>query len=435
MRRWALILCGAALAVPVQAQDVAPVPIDKPAAAPAPAVAADSNVAPFYAARPGRLVWLAGTDSRAAAAKLVEILKRASIDGFAEGPTIASFVETAIAGGTAADDQTISSAWVRYVQALRRPVDGVSFGDATLQLAPPNANKILAETLAAPSLTAHVEAVAGINPFYAALRDNAFAAGQQDDPHVRATLDRLRLLPAKGRAILVDVANAQLMELENGKVVDTMKVIVGKPDFPTPLLAGKIWYVTFNPYWHIPLDVAKRKVAPIVLKRGVSYLTAARYETVAAFSGDDKEEAVDPKSIDWKAVAAGTADAHIRQLTGPNNMMGKMKFGFVNDYGIFLHDTPHKDLFLKEKRNLSLGCVRVERPSDFAEWLFRHTPPVPGSDAEQNVRIDQGVPIYISYLTARADGDKIAFADDVYKLDAAPAGGTAVVAATAPADK
>ena len=78
--------------------------------------------------------------------------------------------------------------------------------------------------------------------------------------------------------------------------------------------------------------------------------------------------------------------------------MGKMKFGFVNDYGIFLHDTPHKDLFDKAKRNLSLGCVRVERPQDLAQWLFRHTPPVPGDDAEQNVRIDQGVPIYISYM-------------------------------------
>ena len=119
-----------------------------------------------------------------------------------------------------------------------------------------------------------------MNPLYAALRDGRDRAGQQDDPHVRATLDRLRLVPAKGRAILVDVANAQLMMLEDGHVVDTMKVIVGKPDFATPLLAGTIWYVTFNPYWHIPQDVAKRKVAPIVLKRGVNYLKAARYQTV-----------------------------------------------------------------------------------------------------------------------------------------------------------
>ena len=226
--------------------------------------------------------------------------------------------------------------------------------------------------------------------------------------------------PATGHAILVDVANAELMLLENGQVVDRMKAVVGKPDFPTPLLAGTIHYVTFNPYWHIPQDVAKRKVAPIVIKRGVSYLKAARYQTVAAFGGD-KEQPIDPSSIDWKAVAKGDVEVNIRQLTGPNNMMGKMKFGFVNDYGIFLHDTPHKNFFAMSKRNLSLGCVRVEHPERLAAWLLGHDPVPPGTDAEQNVQLDKGVPIYISYLTARPDGDKLAFANDVYKLDGGPA--------------
>jgi murein L,D-transpeptidase YcbB/YkuD len=421
MRAWALWVSAAAMgaAAPALAQDadVAPAPVVAPAVAAAPAPVLSSDVAPFYAAHPTTLVWLKDADTRAAAAKLVEVLKRAPIDGLADGPALASSVETALASGTPADDQIVSNAWVRYVQAVKRPVTGVSFGDPTLQLEAPSASAILAEATVAPSLAAYIDSVANVNPFYAALRADAIATGQQDDPHVIATLDRLRLIPPKGRAILVDAANAQLMMLKDGQVVDTMKVIVGKPDFPTPLLAGKIWYVTFNPYWHIPQDVAKRKVAPIVLKRGVKYLKAARYQTVEAFGGD-KEVPIDPESIDWKAVAAGTVEAHIRQLTGPHNMMGKMKFGFVNDYGIFLHDTPHKDLFDKAKRNLSLGCVRVERPPELAEWLFGGPPPVPSDDAEQNVRIgEEGVPIYISYLTARPNGDTIAFADDVYKLD------------------
>lgn len=433
MQRWTYLLAAAAIgaATPALAQDadVAPVAAPKPPPTP-PIVVADSDVSPFYAGHPGTLVWLRDADSRAAAAKLVDILKRAPIDGLSDGPVLASSVETALAAGTPADDQVISTAWVRYVQALRKPVGGVSFGDPSLQLKPPSATDVLTKAFGAPSLAAHIDAVASVNPFYSALRDDAVASGQQDDPHVRATLDRLRLVPAKGRAILVDAANAQLMELEDGKVVDTMKVIVGKPDFPTPLLAGKIWYVTLNPYWHIPPDVAKRKVAPIILKRGVSYLTAARYQTVAAFGGD-KEQPIDPTSIDWKAVAAGTEDAHIRQLVGPNNMMGKMKFGFVNDYGIFLHDTPHKDLFAKAKRNLSLGCVRVEHPQDLAQWLFGHEVPMPGDDAEQNIRIDDGVPVYISYLTARPDGETIAFADDVYKLDGDKSGGQTIASTAA----
>ena len=439
MRIWvAALSIGIGVAAPAWAQeDVAPA--KPPAVVPAvamPAAVADSNVAPFYAAHPGTLLWLKDADSRAAAAKLEQILKSAPIDGFAEGPALATSIEAALASGTNTDDQIISTAWVRYVQALDRPVQGVSFGDPALQLQAPNAYRILSDTLAAPSLAQHLDTVSSVNPFYASLRSDAIAAGQQDDPHVRATLDRLRLVPAKGRAILVDAANAQLMMLEDGQVVDTMKVIVGKPDFATPLIASTIWYVTFNPYWHIPQDVAKRKVAPIVLKRGVSYLKAARYQTVAAFGGD-KEEPIDPSSIDWKAVAAGTIDAHIRQLSGPQNMMGKMKFGFVNDYGIFLHDTPHKDLFAKTRRNLSLGCVRLEKPQALAEWLFRgNLPTLDGDDSEQNIRIGEtGVPVYISYLTARPDGHTIAFADDVYKLDATSGGGKAVAAAAPSAAK
>jgi murein L,D-transpeptidase YcbB/YkuD len=427
MRRAAYWMAGIgllALAGPLQAQDadVAPAAVAAPVAAPAPAPVAASDVQPFYAAHPGTLVWLRDLDSRAAATRLVDILKRAPIDGLIQGPALASSVEAALASGTAADDAIISTAWVRYVQALKAPVTNVSYGDPALQLQAPSASAILSATLAAPSLAVHLDQVSNVNPLYAALRGDAIAQGQQDDPHVRASLDRLRLLPATGRVILVDVANQQLMMLEDGQAVDTMKVIVGKEKAQTPLLAGTIHYVTFNPYWHIPQDVAKRVVAPLVLKRGVAYLKAARYQTVAAFGGD-KEEPIDPASIDWKAVAAGTIEANIRQLSGPQNMMGKMKFGFVNDYGIFLHDTPHKNLFAKAKRNLSLGCVRLEHPERLAQWLLGREPTPPGDGSEQNVLIDtpdhRGVPVYITYLTARPDGDQLAFAPDVYKLDGA----------------
>jgi murein L,D-transpeptidase YcbB/YkuD len=431
MRRWMVWVAAAGMAAPVYAQDadVAPAAIGKPVVAEAPVPPPDSNVAPFYASHPGTLVWLRDPATRAAAAKLVDVLKRAPIDGLADGPQLATSVEAAIARGQPLDDQTISTAWVRYVQALKRPVEGVSFGDPSLKIAPPSAASVLSSAAGAPSLAAHVDAVSNVNPLYASLRDAAIAGGQQSDPHVLASLDRLRLVPAKGRALLVDVANAQLLMLKDGQVTDTMKVIVGKPDFPTPLIAGKIWYITYNPYWHIPQDVAKRKVAPIVLKRGVSYLKAARYQTVAAFGGA-KEEPIDPTSVDWKAVAAGDVEVNIRQLSGPYNMMGKMKFGFDNPYGIFLHDTPHKDLFAKARRNLSLGCVRVERPPELAEWLLGHEPEVPGDDSEQNVLIGkEGVPIFVSYLTARPDGGKVAFADDVYKLDGDAGGGAQAIAA------
>ena len=412
----------------------APVPATVPTeAATAPVVLADSAVDAFYAARGGAALWFRNADSRAAADRLLSRLRYADLDGLAEGPGTAAAIEAAIARGLPDDDKAISVAWVRYVRALKGPVSGVSYGDPALALTAPSADAILRESEGATSLTAYVDQVASVNPFYSSLRDAALKQESATDPHVRATLDRLRLLPARGRAILVDVANAQLMMLENGQVVDTMKVIVGKPDAATPLLAGTIHYVTFNPYWHIPQDVARRKVAPIVIKRGVSYLKSARYETVAAF-GYEKEEPIDPESVDWKAVADGSVEVHIRQKAGGNNMMGAMKFGFVNDYGIFLHDTPHKQLFAKSKRNLSLGCIRVERPPVLAHWLLGRDPVPPSDGSEQLVQVDKGVPIYILSLTARPDGEKLAFADDVYRLDGGtskPAISVATVSASA----
>jgi murein L,D-transpeptidase YcbB/YkuD len=407
----------ASLPAVLSAQSSAPLP-QLPASVPA------SPLDLFYAGRNQAPLWLKDESTRSAATAFVALLRNADLDGLADGPQLAGTVEAAIAAN---NDKTISAAWVRFVQALKAPVKGVSFGDPALQLETPSAAAILAEVARAPSLADYVRQTAAVNPFYAALREAAVKQGATGDPHVRATLDRLRLIPAKGRLILVDAANAQLMLLEDGRVVDSMKVIVGQPKFQTPLLAGKIWYVTFNPYWHIPHDVAQRKVAPIVIKRGVSYLKAARYETVAAFGKD--EDPIDPTTVDWKAVAEGTIQVNIRQLNGPNNMMGKMKFGFANDYGVFLHDTPHKDLFAKAKRDLSLGCVRLERPEAVAQWLLGRDPLPPSDDVEQHVPVDGGVPIYITYMTARPDGDTIAYADDVYGLDVPGAPKTQVAAA------
>jgi murein L,D-transpeptidase YcbB/YkuD len=193
-----------------------------------------------------------------------------------------------------------------------------------------------------------------------------------------------------------------------------MKVIVGKPGTPTPMLSGTIHYATFNPYWNIPTDVARRAVAPAVLKRGTAYLRAARYEVI---SGWNDASLVSPDTVDWKAVAAGTADVHIRQLPGPANMMGALKFGFANDLGIYLHDTPHKDLFAKGQRTFSLGCVRVEDAKRLGRWLL-NSEAVPPSDApEQSVQLPRPVPVYITYMTASADGGRMAFTKDIYGLD------------------
>jgi murein L,D-transpeptidase YcbB/YkuD len=379
------------------------------------ALAANVAIESFYASRPGKQLWLGTLDGRAAAAKLPALLRRGEIDRLVGLGALAAGVEAAIARGQPGDERTISAAWVSYVQAIKAPVAGVHYGDPALALRAPSASAILSDAARATALTAHVDAVAAVNPLYSALRETAEAKGAASDPRVRASLERLRAIPASGRAILVDAASARLWMLEDGRAVDSMKVIVGRAKTATPLLAGTIHYITFNPYWNIPHDVARNAVAPLVIKRGVKYLKAARYVTASGFG--KAAELVEAAEIDWKAVAAGEAPVHLRQLPGENNMMGAMKFGFVNDYDIFLHDTPRRKLFEKDRRALSMGCIRLEHADRLARWMLGREPEAPSPEPEQHVQLDKGVPVYVSYLTANAEAGEIAFAEDVYGLE------------------
>jgi murein L,D-transpeptidase YcbB/YkuD len=107
----------------------------------------------------------------------------------------------------------------------------------------------------------------------------------------------------------------------------------------------------------------------------------------------------------------------MRQLPGAGNAMGKMKFMFPNEQGIYLHDTPERNLFAKADRRFSSGCVRVEDAARLAKWLFGK-PLAPKAGApEQQVNLPDPVPVYITYLTAAPEGQTIAFRSDVYNRD------------------
>ena len=131
----------------------------------------------------------------------------------------------------------------------------------------------------------------------------------------------------------------------------------------------------------------------------------------------DEATVVPPDEVDWKAVAAGDTQVRIRQLPGKKNMMGAIKFNFPNSTGIYLHDTPQKDLFAKDKRNFSLGCIRVEDAQRLAGWLLGAEPVAPSAEPEQHVQLPKSVPVFVTYLTANAGGGQLTFVDHVYGPD------------------
>jgi murein L,D-transpeptidase YcbB/YkuD len=206
-------------------------------------------------------------------------------------------------------------------------------------------------------------------------------------------------IPLQGRYVLVDAASARLYMIEDGHVQDSMRVIVGKPETPTPALTSVINYETLNPYWHVTADLAKTLIAPRVLNDGPSYLTDRGYEVVSAWDKDARVLPAD--SVDWKAVAAGETKVYVRQRPGPANSLGRFKFDLPDGDGIYLHDTPKKELFAQDARNLSHGCVRLEDAQKLARWLLGKDPPA-ASAPEENILLPRPVPIRISYLDPRS---------------------------------
>jgi murein L,D-transpeptidase YcbB/YkuD len=122
--------------------------------------------------------------------------------------------------------------------------------------------------------------------------------------------------------------------------------------------------------------------------------------------------------IDWAAVAAGTQLVRIRELPGPHNSMGRVKFLFPNKEGIYLHDTPERDLLKKEDRHFSNGCIRLENAAELGRWLLQKPLPRRSTEPEQAVPLSVPVPVYLTYLTAApAARSGVRFRDDVYGRD------------------
>ncbi|MGN6155649.1 MAG: L,D-transpeptidase family protein [Sphingomicrobium sp.] len=232
--------------------------------------------------------------------------------------------------------------------------------------------------------------------------------------------ERAYRLPKTGlfqRYVVVDVGAAEAYLFDHDRVVDGMRVVVGAPKTKTPMMAVLLKDAKANPYWNVPPELIRSLTAKRIGQQGLSYLKDFHYEVLSDWSGNGQP--VDPKTVNWKAIASGAKQPTVlvRQLPGPWNSMGKMKFEIPNDYGIYLHDTPHKELFGESDRWVSNGCIRLEDYKRFASWVFGGVPQV-SSSREQTFPATQPVPVFITYLTASARGNGVVFRPDPYGWDA-----------------
>jgi L,D-transpeptidase YcbB len=407
-----------------------PVALTLPTAASAQRLAApNGDLASFYQARGGQPLWFSPR-SGAAARQLAQLLATARADNRNPGRYHAGAVARAIRDAQSGNpeairraDVEISQAFVAYVQDLKRdPGVGIIYVDPELRPAPPSPRAILADAAAAPSLSDYITQMQFMNPIYASLRQalaSRIYGNARQQRLLVLNLERARALPSgRGRYVIVNPPAARLYMYENGRVVDSMRVVAGRPGqvSETPMMNAFIRYVALNPYWNSPPDITARKLAPKVLTGGRAYLNRQGYEVVDQFGAG--AHVLNPMSVDWRGVVAGRVRVNLRQKPGPANSMGRMKFMFPNAQGIWLHDTPEKEKIEDAARLQSNGCVRLEDARRLERWLFNGRAPNPqGARPEQKVNLPQMVPVYITYLTAVPSGTQIVYFDDFYGKD------------------
>jgi L,D-transpeptidase YcbB len=402
--------------------------------------ASEADLYDFYAARAWSPLWI-GKTVRPEAQSLIAQIGTAAADGLDPSvyrlDQLSRVVEAAETGGPSARAEAelaLSRALAAYVLDLRRG-KGVTlaFVDPGLKAPPATVRAALDAAAAAPSLEAHLRSLPALNPVYVALREqlSAFRAGgvtavaakggsADRERLLRVNLERARALPPVNgrRYIIVNTAAARLWLIEDGKVVDTMKVVVGKREQPTPMMAGLVRYAIYNPYWNVPEDLTRTSIAAKVLKQGLPYLKTEGMEVLADWS--DGAERLDPETLDWRAIASGSRVVRVRQLPGERNMMGAVKLMLPNPLGVYLHDTPNKAAFDLQERLLSSGCVRLEDALRLASRLVPDPPAGLGrTDGERQVNLPEPVPVYITYLTLAPEDGVLVSHPDIYQRDGA----------------
>ncbi|MEO7367995.1 MAG: L,D-transpeptidase family protein [Gemmatimonadaceae bacterium] len=219
---------------------------------------------------------------------------------------------------------------------------------------------------------------------------------------IAANLERLRWMPRTlgNRYIYVNVPAFRVQAFDNGKPTLEMKVIVGQ-DYEgkaTPVFSDSMETVVFRPYWNVTPDIAEKEVFP-KMNADPGYLDANNYEL-------------------YKEGGA----TRVRQKPGEKNSLGLVKFLFPNDFNIYLHDTPNHELFNKDVRAFSHGCIRVEKPTELAEWVLgwdqaKVQSAMQGPSDNNSVKVPRKIPVYITYGTAFTKDGQLYFGNDLYDRD------------------
>jgi murein L,D-transpeptidase YcbB/YkuD len=225
---------------------------------------------------------------------------------------------------------------------------------------------------------------------------------------ILANMERWRWVPHDlGKShVVLNIANFTLKVFNNGNKIWETRVVVGKPDTPTPLLTETMKYITVNPTWNVPPSIVYNE-----------YLPALQQDPTAM------------ARLGLKVVQNNDGSIHMYQPPGDGNALGRIRFNFPNKFLVYQHDTPDKHLFARDTRAYSHGCMRVQDPLKYGEVLLSLVRPHDGytverlrkmyGPEEREITFPTPIPVHITYQTAYVDeAGKLVIRDDIYGKDA-----------------
>ena len=371
----------------------------------------------FYLRRDWAPAWSGSTLAEADSRQAIAVLSKAGSEGLDP-----ERYRIAPRGNPFADDASVTAALLTYMRdlALGRPEFRSLDSDVGLQSRSMDFPALLDVALRQHRVEQMLADLSPKHPGYVALKAALPTAGDKSTI-VSANMERWRWLPSvlEVDRIVVNAANAELELWLDGKHVLTSRVVVGRPATPTPVLRAEGAGITINPPWNVPRSIAVKEILP-KLKQDSSWL--AKHDMVLLNGPADDPQGL---RVNWRAIRSGNFPYQIRQYPGPRNPLGQLKLELPNRFNVYLHDTPNKIDFQKSTRQLSHGCVRVEKILPLATYAL-------GADIAAIQKISEGIeqggtnylplrkklPVYLLYWTATSgDYGKLRYFADVYGRD------------------